>query len=412
MSGKALIIGGGAAGMFCAVCLARGGVECTVLEKNPSTGKKMMITGKGRCNVTNNCDVDTVIKNIPRNPKFMYSALHNFSPKDTMKFFEDLGVELKTERGNRVFPVSDKAATIVNALQHEMKRLGVRVLKENVKDISLKDGTKIVTTDKDTHFAQNVIIATGGKSYPATGSTGDGYILAQKLGHTVTDVSPALVPLVTQGGETAQMMGLSLKNVTLTLTDIKKNKALYKEMGEMLFTHFGISGPLTLSASSHIQTMEKDRYCADIDLKPALSKEQLDARILRDFSQEKNRDIANSLGRLLPSSMIPIIIKRSGIPPETKVNSVTKEQRARLVDLLKCFRLYIDGFRPIEEAIITRGGVNVKEIDPKTMQSKLCEGVYFIGEVLDVDAYTGGFNLQTAFSTAYACAESIKNNGG
>ena len=412
MSGKALIIGGGAAGMFCAVCLARGGVECTVLEKNPSTGKKMMITGKGRCNVTNNCDVDTVIKNIPRNPKFMYSALHNFSPKDTMKFFEDLGVELKTERGNRVFPVSDKAATIVNALQHEMKRLGVRVLKEHVKDISLKDGTKIVTTDKDTHFSQNVVIATGGKSYPATGSTGDGYILAQKLGHTVTDIAPALVPLVTRGGEAAQMMGLSLKNVILTLTDIKKNKTLYKEMGEMLFTHFGISGPLTLSASSHIQTMEKDRYCADIDLKPALSKEQLDARILRDFSQEKNRDIANSLGRLLPSSMIPIIIKRSGIPPETKVNSVTKEQRARLVDLLKCFRLYIDGFRPIEEAIITRGGVNVKEIDPKTMQSKLCEGVYFIGEVLDVDGYTGGFNLQTAFSTAYACAESIKNNGG
>ncbi len=412
MSGSALIVGGGAAGMFCAVCLARGGVECTVIEKNSSTGKKMMITGKGRCNVTNNCDVDTVIKNIPRNPKFMYSALYNFSPKDTMKFFEDLGVELKTERGNRVFPVSDKAATIVNALQHEMKRLGVRVLKENVKDIALKDGAKIVTTDKDTHCTQNVVIATGGKSYPATGSTGDGYILAQKLGHTVTDVAPALVPLTTKGSEAAQMMGLSLKNVTLSLTDIKKNKTLYKEMGEMLFTHFGISGPLTLSASSHIQTMEKDRYFADIDLKPALSKEQLDARILRDFSQEKNRDIANSLGRLLPSSMIPVIIKRSGIPPETKVNSVTKEQRARLVDLLKCFRLYIDGFRPIEEAIITRGGVNVKEIDPKTMQSKLCQGVYFIGEVLDVDAYTGGFNLQTAFSTAYACAESIKNYGG
>lgn len=412
MSRSALIVGGGAAGMFCAVCLAREGVECTVLEKNSSTGKKMMITGKGRCNVTNNCDADTVIKNIPRNPKFMYSALYNFSPKDTMKFFEDLGVELKTERGGRVFPVSDKAATIVNALQHEMKRLGVRVLKENVKDIALKDGAKIVTTEKDTHFAKNVVIATGGKSYPATGSTGDGYILAQKLGHTVTDVAPALVPLITKGSEAAQMMGLSLKNITLTLTDIKKNKTLYKEMGEMLFTHFGISGPLTLSASSHIQTMEKDRYCADIDLKPALSKEQLDARILRDFSQEKNRDIANSLGRLLPSSMIPVIIKRSGIPPETKVNSVTKEQRARLVDLLKCFRLYIDGFRPIEEAIITRGGVNVKEIDPKTMQSRLCKGVYFIGEVLDVDAYTGGFNLQTAFSTAYACAESIKNYGG
>ena len=218
MSSSALIVGGGAAGMFCAVCLARGGVECTVLEKNSSTGKKMMITGKGRCNVTNNCDADTVIKNIPRNPKFMYSALYNFSPKNTMKFFEDLGVELKTERGGRVFPVSDKAATIVNALQHEMKRFGVRVLKENVKDIVLKDGTKIVVTDKDTHFAKNVVIATGGKSYPATGSTGDGYVLAQKLGHTVTDVAPALVPLITKGSEAAQMMGLSLKNVTLSLT--------------------------------------------------------------------------------------------------------------------------------------------------------------------------------------------------
>ena len=408
---KAIIVGGGAAGMFCAVCLARGGVECTLLEKNDKVGKKLMITGKGRCNVTNNCDTDTVMKNIPRNGRFMYSALSGFAPSDTMSFFEGLGVGLKTERGGRVFPVSDSAMTVVKALEKEMKRLGVRVCREEVKSITFLNGAAVsAVTDKDTHFADHIIVATGGRSYPATGSTGDGYRFAKEAGHTVTEITPALVPLITSGKEAAEMMGLSLKNVTLSLVDKKTGKTLYRELGEMLFTHFGISGPLTLSASSHMDKFEKGRYAADIDLKPALSHEQLDLRILRDFSQEKNRDFANSLGRLLPASMIPVIVRRSGIPPETKVNSVTKEQRRRLVDTLKRFRLDIDSFRPVDEAIITRGGISVREIDPKSMRSKLVDGLYFIGEVLDVDAYTGGFNLQIAFSTAHACAESIINN--
>lgn len=403
-----IIVGGGAAGLFAAVMLARNGVKCLVLEQNKILGKKLLITGKGRCNVTNNCDAQTVMKNIPRNPRFMYSSLSQFAPEDTMRFFEELGVRLKTERGNRVFPESDKSQSIVNALVDEAKRLGVRFAKERVTEILEQNGrVSQVVTDKSSYLAEYVILATGGKSYPATGSTGDGYAFSQKLGHTVTELKGSLVPLVTEESEASEMMGLSLKNVTLTLTDNQKNKKIYSEMGEMLFTHFGVSGPLVLSASSHIEKIEKGRYTLSVDLKPALSEKQLDERILRDFSEEKNRDFANSLGRLLPSTMIPIIVSRSKIPPDLKVNSITREQRLSLVSLIKNYTLTVRDFRPIDEAIITSGGVSIKEISPKTMESKLVEGLYFAGEIIDVDAYTGGFNLQIAFSTAFAAVTAI-----
>lgn len=403
-----IIVGGGAAGLFSAVMLARNGVKCLVLEQNKILGKKLLITGKGRCNVTNNCDTQTVMKNIPRNPRFMYSPLSQFAPEDTMRFFEELGVKLKTERGNRVFPESDKSQSIVNALVDEAKRLGVRFAKERVTEIKEQNGRiSQVITDKSSYLTEYVILATGGKSYPSTGSKGDGYTFSQKLGHTVTELKGSLVPLVTEESEACEMMGLSLKNVTLTLVDNQKNKKLYSEMGEMLFTHFGVSGPLVLSASAHIDKVEKGRYTLSIDLKPALSEKQLDERILRDFSEEKNRDFANSLGRLLPSTMIPIIVSRSKIPPDLKVNSITREQRLSLVSLIKNYTLTVRDFRPIDEAIITSGGVSIKEISPKTMESKLVEGLYFAGEIIDVDAYTGGFNLQIAFSTAYAAASAI-----
>lgn len=405
-----IIVGGGAAGLFSSVMLSRKGVKCLVIEQNKILGKKLLITGKGRCNVTNNCDAQTVMKNIPRNPRFMYSSLSAFAPEDTMHFFEELGVRLKTERGSRVFPESDKSHSIVNALVDEAKRLGVRFVKEKVLEIKQDDGrVSQVTTDKNCYICNNVIVATGGKSYPATGSTGDGYRFARSLGHTVTELKGSLVPLVTEEREVSEMMGLSLKNVTLTLWDNVTNKKLYSEMGEMLFTHFGLSGPLVLSASAHIDKIEKGRFSVAIDLKPALSEKQLDDRILRDFSEEQNRDFVNSLGRLLPSAIIPIIVSRSKIPPELKVNSITREQRLHLVSLIKNYRLTIRDFRPIDEAIITSGGVSVKEISPKTMESKLVEGLYFVGEIIDVDAYTGGFNLQIAFSTAYSAAEAISS---
>ncbi len=407
---QVIIVGGGAAGLFSAIMLSRNDVKCLVIEQNKILGKKLLITGKGRCNVTNNCDAQTVMNNIPHNSRFMYSALSSFEPKDTMSFFEEIGVELKTERGNRVFPVSDKSQSIVNALVDEAKRLGVRFLREKVISLNQKDGAvREVITDKSSYLCDNVIIATGGKSYPQTGSTGDGYVFAKDMGHTVTELAASLVPIVTEESEPTEMMGLSLRNVTLTLKDTKSNKKIYSEMGEMLFTHFGISGPLVLSASAHIDKIEKDRYQVEIDLKPALSEKQLDDRILRDFSQQLNRDFANSLGMLLPSAIIPIIVSRSKIPPDTKVNSITKVQRQALVSAIKCFTLTVRDFRPIEEAIITRGGISVKEISPKTMESKLVSGLYFVGEVIDVDAYTGGFNLQIAFSTAYCAAKAISD---
>ncbi len=410
MSRTAIVVGGGAAGLFCAVCLARRGVECTLIEKNRALGRKLMITGKGRCNVTNNCESGEVMRNIPRNGRFMFGALSRFAPSDTMSFFEEIGVPLKTERGNRVFPVSDRAADIVGALEKTAVAAGVLSVRHEKALELIFDGDRAagVLTERGEHLADAVVIATGGRSYPATGSTGDGYKFAESAGHTVTRLLPSLVPLETEEKEPAEMMGLSLKNVSLKLVNLVSGKTEYEEPGEMLFTHFGISGPLVLSASAHING--RDKYAVDIDLKPALSYEQLDARILRDFSQTLNRDFINSLGRLLPSAIIPIIAGRSGIPFETKVNSVTREQRQQLVAIIKGYRLNIKGFRPIDEAIITRGGVSVSEISPKTMESKMKKGLYFAGEIIDVDGYTGGFNLQIAFSTAYAAAEAIANS--
>ena len=405
----AVIVGAGASGLFCSVQLAWLGKSVLVVEHSEKCGKKLLITGKGRCNVTNNSDAQNVMKNIPRNSKFMYSSLGQFSPEDVMSFFECLGVELKTERGNRVFPVSDKASDILNALVDTAKNAGVKFVFDDVKSFVFEDKKiKGVKSEKNTYLGRNVIVATGGKSYPRTGSTGDGYKLAKSVGHHVTDITPSLCPIVTsEREECASAMGLSLKNCTLTLRENDDKKPLYHELGEMLFTHFGLSGPLVLSASAHLKDLKNNKYYLDIDLKPALSHEQLDDRILRDFNDFPNRDFQNSLNKLLPSKIIPVVIKRSGIKPDKKVNQINREERQRLVDTIKKLTYTVSKMRSIDEAIVTRGGVDVKEIDPKTMSSKLVPNLYFIGEVLDVDAYTGGYNLQIAFSTAYACANHI-----
>lgn len=382
--------------MMAGITAARLYKSVVIVERNDIMGKKLLITGKGRCNVTNNCDNDTVMKNIPTNPRFLYSALSIFSTADTMAFFEELGVPLKTERGNRVFPLSDKSRDIVNALKNELKRLNVPVIRARAEKILTQDGfVSGVVTDKETISCNSVILATGGKSYPGTGSTGDGYKMARALGHTVTPLTPSLVPLCTKE-DTGDIMGLSLKNVTVTLYD-KDNKKLYFDMGEMLFTHFGVSGPLILSASAFYREGCK----ISIDLKPALDEKKLDARILRDFEGAKNKNISNVMRGLLPEKLILPVLSRADISPDTKVNVITKEQRKSLISILKSLTFEITGTRPIEEAIITKGGISVKEIDPKTMESKLIPGLYFAGEIIDCDAYTGGFNLQIAFSTAY-----------
>lgn len=409
----AVIIGGGAAGLMCAVQLAWGGCSALVIEHERVIAKKLRITGKGRCNVTNNCDAKTVLDNTVSNPRFMYSALSRFSPEDTMAFFEMLGVKLKTERGNRVFPVSDNANDIADCLINTARQAGVKIVRENAREIIYKDGRAAgVRCDNDSFFGDNIIVATGGKSYPKTGSTGDGYAFAKAAGHSVTEITPSLVPMVTaQKSECAEMMGLSLRNVTLSLCEKGRDKPLFSELGEMLFTHFGISGPLVLSASAHIRDMKNGRFYVLIDLKPALDNEKLDKRILRDFEDSKNRDFSNSLGRLLPAKLIPVIIKRTGIDPAKKINQLTKEEREKLINEIKAFRLDIAALRPIDEAIITRGGVDVKEIDPRSMRSKKTDNLYFIGEVLDIDAYTGGFNLQLAFASAAAAARDISERG-
>lgn len=404
-----IIIGGGASGLFASIQLAWQGKSVAVIEHEHKPGKKLLITGKGRCNVTNNCDVGTVLKNIPRNPRFMYSALSRFAPEDTMAFFESLGVALKTERGNRVFPESDKAESIVSALVNAAKQAGVEFINDNAQELIIENGAvKGVKCDKSEYFAERVVVATGGCSYPLTGSTGDGYKLAKQAGHTVTDISPSLCPMVTEEKECAEMMGLSLRNCTLSLYENDDPKPIFSELGEMLFTHFGLSGPLALSASAHTEKITKGKYKVKIDLKPALDREKLDSRILRDFSEFPNRDFSNALKKLLPSKMIDTIVKLSGIPAYKKVNQITREERERLVGLLKELTFTVKSLRPVEEAIITRGGVDVKEVSPKTMESKLVDGLYFIGEVLDVDAYTGGFNLQIAFATAYAMASEMQ----
>lgn len=406
METDVIIIGGGAAGAMAGVLCSQRGRKTIIFEPNGKIGKKLLITGKGRCNVTNNCTPDELLKNIPRNPRFLYSAFSRFSSADTMELFEGFGVPLKTERGNRVFPVSDKAADIVSALDRNLKKNGVRIIKEKVTDIIVVDGVcKGVVAGGKQYFSQSVLLATGGKSYPLTGSDGSGYVLAEKTGHTVTPLEPSLVPIVCSEKYCADMMGLSLRNVTLSLYDGKKK--IYSELGEMLFTHFGVSGPLVLSASSHISKMESGRYKILIDLKPGLSLKQLDSRIQRDFSENINRIFGNSLSKLLPAKLVPTAVRLSGIPGETKVNQITREERLAFAQLLKEFPLTVKGFRPIEEAIITSGGINIKEINPKTMESKLVQNLYFAGEIIDTDGYTGGFNLQIAFSTAFCASENL-----
>lgn len=401
-----IIIGGGAAGCFAAVWAARFGKSVIVFEKNERLGRKLRITGKGRCNVTNNSSVEEHLRNIPVNPRFLYSAYSAFDAESTMAFFEELGVPLKTERGNRVFPVSDNANDIADALGREMKNLGVRVINERVTEILTENGriTGVRAGGRE-YRSGSVLIACGGKSYPATGSTGDGYKLAESVGHTVTELKPCLVPLVSPDKYCAELMGLSLRNVTLTLYDGKKE--IFSELGEMLFTHFGVSGPLVLSASSHIKEMQPNRYTLKIDLKPGLTPEKLDERIQRDFSENLNRDFINGIRKLLPAKLLPIAARLAEIPEELKINSVTKEQRRRFGELIKAFPVRISAFRPIDEAIVTGGGISVKEINPKTMESKLVSGLFFAGEVIDTDAYTGGFNLQIAFSTAYSAAVNL-----
>ena len=402
MQYDAIVIGGGAAGLIAAIVASKQGKKVLVLEQNNRLGKKLLITGKGRCNVTNNCELDEFMKNIPSNGRFMYSAFSQFTSADTIAFFEELGVELKTERGNRVFPVSDKAQDIVIALEKAIKAYNVTVKRAHATSLIIEsDAVCGVMCENSAFHSNSVLIATGGKSYPLTGSTGDGYVFAKQAGHKITTPVPSLVPIVTEEKFCADMMGLSLKNVTLTLKDKENNKVLYTELGEMLFTHFGVSGPLVLSASSHIRKMQPNKFILEIDLKPGLDEEKLDVRLQRDFAESLNKDFINSLNKLLPTKLIPVIVSLSGISAETKVNQITKQQRQDFVKLLKAFPLTVKSFRPIDEAIITSGGVAVNEISPKTMESKLVKGLYFAGEVLDVDAYTGGFNLQIAFSTGY-----------
>ena len=404
---EAVIIGGGAAGMFAAVTAAERGVSTAVIERIEKFGRKLAITGKGRCNVTNNSDIENVMRNLPKNPRFMYSALNALPPAAVMEFFEKRGVPLKTERGNRVFPVSDKAYDIVDALYGEMKRLGVKMINARATGISVKNATvNGVFCGERFIPAKSVILATGGLSYPVTGSTGDGYEFAKSLGHTVTELKPSLVPLETRGG-CAQMMGLSLKNVTLTVSETGRKKPVFKELGEMLFTHFGISGPLVLSASSVMGAVAPGKYTAYIDFKPALDVETLDKRITRDFDERKNMILPNALRKLLPEAVIPDILKVSGLDGQKQCNAVTRQERRKLLETVKAFPLEITSYRPIAEAIITDGGISVREIDPKTMRSKLVSGLYFAGEIIDVIGFTGGFNLQTAFSTAYLAGMNV-----
>lgn len=404
-----IVIGGGPAGMMAAGTAAEQGRLVALLEKNTRLGRKLMITGKGRCNITNNCDVQTLIASVPSNGRFLYSVFTRYTPQDVMTFFESHGVSVKTERGNRVFPQSDKAVDVVDAMTLYVKKSGAHTLTGEARKLVAEDGAVcgVITKDGQELRAGAVVIACGGVSYPGTGSTGDGYTLARQVGHTVTNLRPSLVPLVSNNSDCADMQGLSLKNVAVQVYDTVKNRTIYEDFGEMLFTHFGLSGPVILSASSHMREMSPERYEIIIDLKPALSKEQLDLRLQRDFEKNINKDFNNSLFELLPHKMIPIMVRNSGIAPEAKCNQITKEQRKAFADLLKGYHVSVKAFRPIEEAIITSGGVAVNEINPKTMESKLVKGLYFAGEVIDVDAYTGGFNLQIAFATGRLAGESL-----
>ena len=404
---KIIVIGAGPAGMMAAGAAAENGAQVAVLEKNQRVGRKLAITGKGRCNITNFCDIDTFISHLTSNPRFLYSAINRFSCYDTVAFFEERGLATKVERGNRVFPVSDKAADVVDTLFDWLTELGVEIYHKEVKGLILENGAvKGVRLDDRAMYGDAVIVACGGMSYRATGSTGDGYTFAKTTGHTITPLLPSLVPLTASDTDIPELQGLSLKNVRLSAEDTVTGKEIFSDSGEMLFTHFGISGPLVLSASAHMRSMSPQRYLVHIDMKPALDDETLDKRVLRDLSEFSNKDIINSLHKLLPKKMIPIVVQRSGIDPHTKCNILTAEQRRHLVDVIKNFTVHIQAFRPINEAIVTHGGVDIKDIDPHTMQSKLVQGLYFAGEVLDLDAYTGGFNLQIAYCTGRLAGES------
>ena len=401
MNKRIVVVGGGAAGMMAAIFAAEQGAEVTLLEPNERLGKKLNITGKGRCNVTNNADLETLLANTPKNGKFLYSAFSKFDGRDAMAFFEKIGVPLKTERGNRVFPVSDRAFDVSGALERKLKALKVALVKDRAVSLGINEGAVgEVVGEKKAYPADAIILATGGVSYPATGSTGEGHRMAAEVGHTVTALQGSLVPLKEQGNLCARMQGLSLRNVSLTV--FENDKKIYTDFGEMLFTHFGVSGPLVLSASSHMRKFDKKKYRLEIDLKPALDEPTLDKRILSDFEKHANSDFCNALNDLLPQKLIPVLVELTGIPEHQKVHDITKEQRRELLRLLKHFPVEVAGLRPVTDAIITSGGVKVSEINPTTMESKVVKGLYFAGELIDVDAYTGGFNLQIAWATGRA----------
>lgn len=401
-----VVIGGGAAGMMCAATAADRGLKVVLLDPNRQLGRKLRITGKGRCNLTNNCDIKSFMQNIPGDGRFLFSALNRLSPADTMALFESRGLPLKTERGNRVFPVSDNANDVAGTMARWCARSGVIVERCKAKKVVVENGAVSgVETEKGLIRCRAAAVCTGGLSYPLTGSTGDGLRFAEALGHSVTPPRASLVPLESPDAYCAEMQGFSLRNVVLSAYE--EDKLIYKELGEMLFTHFGVSGPLVLSASAHMRHMGSENYRLEIDLKPALDEKKLDARILRDFEKYANREFKNALSDLAGSAMIPVLVRLSGIPEDTKVNSITREQRMKLLHLFKAFPVMVSGTRPIDEAIVTAGGVNTKEINPRTMESKLISELYFAGEVLDLDGYTGGFNLQIAWSTGFVAGNSV-----
>lgn len=406
-----IVIGGGPAGMMAAITAAEYGNNVTIIEKNSDFGKKLLITGKGRCNITSSLYMSEFIKNTPGNGQFLYSAFQNYTNTDIIDFLKNQGLEVKEERGNRIFPVTDKSIDVLNCFKSKINELKIKKLfNTRVQKILVQNGEVLgVRTEKEIIQTDKIILATGGKSYPLTGSTGDGYLIAKNIGHKVTEIRPSLVPLVIyEKNECKEMQGLSLRNVGIKIIDESKNKLIYEDFGEMIFTHFGISGPTILSGSAHLvrykeidNLMKEQKIKLQIDLKPALTEEQLDERILRDFKEFKNKQFKYALDKLLPQKMIPIVIEKTKINEEKRVNEITKEERRNLVKVLKKFELTIKDFRPVEEAIITSGGINIKEINPKTMESKLVKGLYFAGEIIDVDSYTGGFNLQIAYSTGY-----------
>ena len=416
---KVIVVGGGPAGMMAAITASENGNQVTLIEKMPSLGRKLLITGKGRCNITSSLEMADFIKNVPGNGMFLYSSFEQYTNQDIIQFLQKQGLKVKDERGNRIFPVTDKAQDVLNCFITRLRELHVHILTgEKVEKILVditQNGKQVkgVKTTKQIVLADKVVVATGGKSYPTTGSTGDGYQMAQELGHTVTEMKPSLVPLeIYEVEKSKELQGLSLKNVEIQILNQTKNKVIYEDFGEMLFTHFGVSGPTILSASAHLvryknvrESLQKRQIRLRIDLKPALSPEKLDERILRDFSEEKNKQFKNSLDKLLPQKLIHPVIEETRIDPQKQVNAITKAERMKLVEVLKHFEVTIKGFRPIEEAIITSGGINIKEINPKTMESKLVKGLYFAGEVIDVDGYTGGFNLQIAYSTGYVAGK-------